>query len=350
MIILLKNQPSDETLAHIGALLRRAQITEPVRPIQTSKGAACCLGAKHLGAEVYAELSAIPDVEGIYSVSTPYQLASRRFQEEKTIIQIGNPATSQVVALGADKPVIMAGPCAVENAQQLHTVAREAVRAGATVLRGGAFKPRSSPYSFQGLGVPGLELLAEAREETGLPIITEVMEPGMVDVVAEYADMLQIGTRNMQNFPLLKAVGRAGKPVLLKRGFSATIEEWLLSAEYILTEGNPNVVLCERGVRSFDPQTRNLLDLSCIPLLGMLTHLPVVVDPSHSTGRRELVVPMAHAAIAAGADGLLVDVHHQPEQALCDGDQAIMPEDLGRLIQGVQAIRESLQMASMIVA
>ncbi|HEU5369620.1 MAG TPA: 3-deoxy-7-phosphoheptulonate synthase, partial [Ktedonobacterales bacterium] len=202
----------------------------------------------------------------------------------------------------------------------------------------------------QGLGVAGLQLLAEAREETGLPIITEVMEPGLVDVVAEYADMLQIGTRNMQNFPLLKAVGRAGKPVLLKRGFSATIEEWLLSAEYILSEGNPNVVLCERGVRSFDPQTRNLLDLSCIPLLGMLTHLPVVVDPSHSTGRRELVAPMAHAAIAAGADGLLVDVHHQPDQALCDGDQAIMPEELQRLIQGVQAIRESLLSASMIVA
>ena len=350
MIILMKDQPSDEALAHISALLRSTQITELLRPIPTGKGIACCLGAKHPGAEVYAELSAIPAVERIYTVSTPYQLASRRFQEEKSVVQVGNPATSQVVALGADKPVIMAGPCAVENAQQLRTVALEAARAGANMLRGGAFKPRSSPYSFQGLGVPGLELLAQAREETGLPIITEVMEPGMVDVVAKYADMLQIGTRNMQNFPLLKAVGRAGKPVLLKRGFSATIEEWLLSAEYILSEGNPNVVLCERGVRSFDPQTRNLLDLSCIPLLDMLTHLPVVVDPSHSTGRRELVVPMAHAAIAAGADGLLVDVHHQPDQALCDGDQAIMPEELQRLIQGVQAIRESLLSASMIVA
>jgi 3-deoxy-7-phosphoheptulonate synthase len=244
----------------------------------------------------------------------------------------------------------MAGPCAVENAQQLRTVAREAARSGANMLRGGAFKPRSSPYSFQGLGVPGLELLDAAREDTGLPIVTEVMEPALVEIVAAHADMLQIGCRNMQNFPLLKAVGRAGKPVLLKRGFSATIEEWLLSAEYILSEGNPNIVLCERGVRSFDPHTRNLLDLSCVPLLGMLTHLPVVVDPSHSTGRRELVAPMALAAIAAGADGLLVDVHHQPDRAMCDGDQAIVPEELQRLIQGAQSIRASLRRASEIVA
>ncbi len=350
MIILLEHSLSSEALARISAVLRRAQITEPVRPIQTGMGMACCFGAKHLSAEAHAELSAIDGVKRILTFSTHYQLASRRFQDEKTIIQVGDAATSQVVELGADRPVIMAGPCAVENAQQIRTLARAAVRAGATMLRGGAFKPRSSPYSFQGMGIPGLKLLAEAREETGLPIITEVMEPAMVDVVAAYADMLQIGCRNMQNFPLLQAVGRAGKPVLLKRGFSATIEEWLLSAEYILSEGNPNVVLCERGIRSFDPHTRNLLDLSCVPLLGMLTHLPVVVDPSHSTGRRELVAPMAHAAIAAGADGLLVDVHHQPDQALCDGDQAIMPEELQRLIQGVQVIRESLLQTSMIVA
>ena len=350
MIILMKNQPSPETLAHIGALLRKAQIDEPVRPIQTGMGVACCFGAKHLSTEVFAEINAIPEVERVFTLSTAYQLSSRRFQEEKTIVRVGDPATSQVVEIGADKPVIMAGPCAVENAQQLHTVARAAMLAGATVLRGGAFKPRSSPYSFQGLGIPGLKLLAEAREETGMPIVTEVMDPGLVDDVAEYADMLQIGCRNMQNFPLLKAAGRAGKPVLVKRGFSATIEEWLLSAEYILSEGNPNVVLCERGVRGFDPHTRNLLDLSCIPLLGMLTHLPVTVDPSHSTGRRELVAPMAHAAIAAGADGLLVDVHHQPDQALCDGDQAIMPDELERLIQGAHIIRASLLQTSMIVA
>ncbi len=350
MIILLKGAPSSEALDHISALLLRAQINEPVRPVQTGMGIACCFGAKHLSADVFSELNALPDVERIFTLPTAYQLASRHFQEEKSIIQVGDAATSQVVEIGADKPVIMAGPCAVENAQQLRTVAREAARSGANMLRGGAFKPRSSPYSFQGLGVPGLELLAAAREETGLPIITEVMEPALVEVVAEHADMLQVGCRNMQNFPLLKAVGRAGKPVLLKRGFSATIEEWLLSAEYILSEGNPNVVLCERGVRSFDPHTRNLLDLSCVPLLGMLTHLPVCVDPSHSTGRRELVAPMAHAAIAAGADGLLVDVHHQPDQAMCDGDQAIMPEELQRLILGVQSIRASLLRTSEIVA
>lgn len=350
MIILMKDQPSPEALAHISAVLRKAQINEPVRPIQTGMGVACCVGAKHLSAEVFAELNTSPDVERIFTLSTAYQLTSRRFQEEKSVVQVGDAADSQVVEIGADKPVIMAGPCAVENAQQLRTLARAAAQAGANMLRGGAFKPRSSPYSFQGLGVDGLKLLADAREESGLPVVTEVMEPGMVDVVAEYADMLQIGTRNMQNFPLLQAAGRAGKPVLLKRGFSATIEEWLLSAEYILNEGNPNVVLCERGIRSFDPHTRNVLDLSCVPLLGMLTHLPVVVDPSHSTGRRELVAPMAQAAIAAGADGLLVDVHHQPEQALCDGDQAIMPEELGQLIQRVYIVRASLLQTPMIVA
>jgi 3-deoxy-7-phosphoheptulonate synthase len=349
MIILMKHHPSPEALAHIGALLRRARITEPVRPIQTSMGLACCFGAKHLSAEVQAEITAIAGVEGILTFSTPYQLASRRFREEKSIIQVGDSATSQAVSIGTGRPVIIAGPCAVEDAQQVLAVARAAMRAGADMLRGGAFKPRSSPYSFQGLGVPGLKLLAEAREETGLPFITEVMEPGMVDVVAEHADMLQIGCRNMQNFPLLQAAGRSGKPVLLKRGFSATIEEWLLAAEYILSEGNPNVILCERGIRSFDPHTRNLLDLSCVPLLGTLTHLPIIVDPSHSTGRRELVAPMAHAAIAAGADGLLVDVHHQPDQALCDGEQAILPTELQRLIQGAHAIRELLS-AEMVVA
>ncbi len=350
MIILLNDEVSPVALIHISAILHRAQINEPLRPIQTSMGMAYCLGAKHLSPEAHAELSAIPGVERVLTFSTPYQLASRRFQDEKSIVQVGDAATSQVVEIGSDKPVIMAGPCAVENAQQLRTIARAAMRAGADMLRGGAFKPRSSPYSFQGLGVAGLKMLDEAREETGLPIVTEVMDPELVEVVAEHADLLQIGCRNMQNFPLLKAVGRAGKPALLKRGFSATIEEWLLAAEYILSEGNPNVILCERGIRSFDPHTRNLLDLSCVPLLGMLTHLPVVVDPSHSTGRRELVAPMAHAAIAAGADGLLVDVHHQPELALCDGDQAIMPEELQRLIHGAQIIRESLLQTSMVVA
>ncbi len=350
MIILVRNHPDPETLIQISTVLRTSRIAEPLCPIPTSMGMACCLSAKQISAEAYAELSSIAGVDRIITFSTPYQLASRRFQDQKSVINVGKSGAAQVVSFGAEKPVVIAGPCAVEDAQQLRTVVQAARTAGADMLRGGAFKPRSSPYAFQGLGIPGLKLLAEAREETGLPIVTEVLEPGMVETVAEYADMLQIGCRNMQNFPLLQVVGRAGKPVLLKRGFSATIEEWLLAAEYILSAGNPNVILCERGIRSFDPHTRNLLDLSCVPLLGTLTHLPVVVDPSHSTGRRELVAPMAHAAIAAGADGLLVDVHHQPDQALCDGEQAIMPEELQRLIQGAHAIRESLNQASMIVA
>ncbi len=350
MIVLMKSHSSPEARAQVADLLLRAGITSPLNIIQTPQGTACCVAEKHLNVEVVSQLNSLPDVERVFTFSTPYQLASRKFQPEKSIISVGDPARSNVVQIGGNKPVMIAGPCAVEDARQLLTIARSAVEAGAEILRGGAFKPRSSPYAFQGLGIPGLKLLAEAREETGLPVITEVMEPAMVDVVAEYADILQIGCRNMQNFPLLSAAGQSGKPVLLKRGFSATIEEWLLAAEYILAAGNPNVILCERGIRSFDPHTRNLLDLSCVPLLGTLTHLPVVVDPSHSTGRRDLVSPMAYAAIAAGAAGLLVDVHNHPEQALCDGDQAISPEALGRLVQSVQLIHESIQQAYLIPA
>jgi 3-deoxy-7-phosphoheptulonate synthase len=207
-------------------------------------------------------------------------------------------------------------------------------------LRGGAFKPRTSPYQFQGLGVEGLEMLAEARETTGLPVITEVMEPGMVETVAEYADILQIGARNVQNFPLLLAAGRQRKPVMLKRGLASTIDEWLLAAEYIVAAGNPNVILCERGVRSFDPQTRNVLDLACVPLLHQLTHLPVIVDPSHATGRRELVPPMSRAGIAAGADGLMLEVHPDPNKALCDGKQSITPDQLQSIVQETRLLAE----------
>jgi 3-deoxy-7-phosphoheptulonate synthase len=279
----------------------------------------------------------------------PYQQASLSFHAEKSVMLVGDPCRSRVVQVGGTTPVMLAGPCAVEGAAQMHAIARAVAAAGADLLRGGAFKPRSSPYAFQGLGVQGLKLLAEAREETGLPIITEVMEPGLVDVVAEYADILQIGCRNMQNYPLLTAAGKSGKPILLKRGFAATIEEWLLAAEYILATGNPNVILCERGIRSFDPCTRNVLDLSCVPLLRTLTHLPVIVDPSHSTGRRDLVLPMAYAAIAAGADGLLVDVHHQPEHALCDGEQAISPEAFQHLVQTAFRLTEALQAAQVLI-
>jgi 3-deoxy-7-phosphoheptulonate synthase len=247
--------------------------------------------------------------------------------------------------IGGDEPVVIAGPCSVETEEQIHEAAQAARDAGAQLLRGGAFKPRTSPYSFQGLGLDGLRLLAEAGRAAGLPVVTEVMEPGLVGPVAELADVLQVGSRNMQNFPLLREVGRSGRPVLLKRGFAATVEEWLLAAEYILVEGNSQVILCERGLRSFDPQTRNLLDLTCVPLLQRLTHLPILVDPSHGTGRSDLVVPMGVAAIAAGADGLIVEMHPHPAESLSDADQAITPDALRTLVARAQAVRNALALA-----
>jgi 3-deoxy-7-phosphoheptulonate synthase len=267
-------------------------------------------------------------------------LVSRAFRSADTVVVAGDERNCEPVVIGGEEPVIIAGPCAVENREQLLTTARAVKQAGAQILRGGAFKPRTSPYQFQGLGVEGLAFLAEARELTGLPVITEVMEPALVETVAEYADILQIGARNMQNYPLLLAAGRLskGKPIMLKRGLSSTIDEWLLAAEYIVAAGNPHVLLCERGVRSFDPQTRNVLDLACVPLLKQLTHLPVIVDPSHATGRRELVPPMSRAAIAAGAAGLILEVHPDPHAALCDGKQSIMPEELQQIVRETRMI------------
>jgi 3-deoxy-7-phosphoheptulonate synthase len=292
------------------------------------------LDASALSEEIRRELSALPGVERL--VETPYQLASRALHPDKTTVQVGD------VIIGDAQPVVIAGPCAVEGEEQILEAAQAAKDAGAQLLRGGAFKPRTSPYSFQGLGLSGLQALARAGRETGLPVVTEVMEPGLVATVAEYADILQVGSRNMQNFPLLRAAGQAQRPVLLKRGFAATIEEWLLAAEYILLEGNAQVILCERGVRGFDPNTRNLLDLSAVPLLAQLTHLPVLVDPSHGTGRADLVVPMGVAAIAAGADGLLVEMHPHPAAALSDAEQAITPAQLATLIAQTTAVRAAL--------
>jgi 3-deoxy-7-phosphoheptulonate synthase len=226
---------------------------------------------------------------------------------------------------------VIAGPCAVETPEQTLTAARMAKAAGASILRGGAFKPRTSPYAFQGLGEAGLKILADVRAETGLPVVTEVIDPASVDLVASYADMLQVGTRNMQNFALLQAVGGASKPVLLKRGFNATIEEWLMAAEYIAQRGNLDIVLCERGIRTFETATRNTLDISAVPVAQRLSHLPVIVDPSHSGGRRDLVLPLTRAAIAVGADGVIVDVHPEPKMALCDGDQALLDSDIREL-------------------
>jgi len=242
------------------------------------------------------------------------------------------------VPIGPDTFTLIAGPCAVEDADQTLAAAHQARRAGATLLRGGAYKPRTSPYAFQGLGVAGLRILADVRAETGLPIVTEIVDARDVDVVAEHADMLQVGTRNMQNFALLQAVGGAGKPVLLKRGLTATYEEWLMAAEYIAQRGNLDIVLCERGVRSFEPAIRNMLDVSAVPMVQALSHLPVVVDPSHAAGRRDLVLPLARAGMAAGADGVMVDVHPHPERALCDGAQALTGALLDELTVAVATI------------
>jgi 3-deoxy-7-phosphoheptulonate synthase len=251
---------------------------------------------------------------------------------EDTIVRVGD------VQIGGERIVIIAGPCAVESRDQALTIAREVKRYGAVLLRGGAFKPRSSPYSFQGLGEEGLKILAEVREETGLGIVTEITSPAYADIMMKYVDLVQIGARNMQNFELLKCVGRMGKPVVLKRGLSSTIEEWLMSAEYILAEGNDKVILCERGIRTFEPYTRNTLDLSAIPVLKKLTHLPVVIDPSHATGIREKVAPMARAAVAAGADGLMIEVHHDPDNALSDGAQSLYPKQFGQLVRDIYVI------------
>ncbi len=282
------------------------------------------------------ELRGLPGVSDVVRISVPYKLVSRQHHPDMTTVWVGS--TGRRVPIGPDTFTLIAGPCAVETPQQTLEAAEMAKAAGATLLRGGAFKPRSSPYAFQGLGEEGLRILADVREATGLPIVTEVVDPGDVERVAEYADMLQVGTRNMANFTLLQAVGSVGKPVMLKRGMQATIEEWLMAAEYIAQRGNLDIVLCERGIRTFETATRNTLDISAVPVAHGLSHLPVVVDPSHSGGRRDLVVPLSRAAIAVGADGIIVDVHPDPEHALVDGPQALMNGDLRALAAAVRQL------------
>lgn len=347
MIIVMRSQVSGEERDLLTALL--CQVTGDQRSITSTKmpeREVIVLDDSRLDAQACRAISQQRAVERVVQVHTQYKLASRAFKAERSSIRVNCGESGQAVIIGGATatPVVMAGPCAVESREQLLATARAVKAAGAQILRGGAFKPRTSPYQFQGLGVEGLRLLAEARELTGLPVITEVMEPDLVETVAEYADILQIGSRNMQNFPLLLAAGRNsfGRPVMLKRGLSATIDEWLLAAEYIMGTGNPNVILCERGVRSFDTQTRNLLDLSCVPLLRELTHLPVIVDPSHGTGRRELVPTMSRAGIAAGADGLILEVHPDPNKALCDGKQSITPEQLRSVVHETRLMNQVL--------
>ncbi|HHW41943.1 MAG TPA: 3-deoxy-7-phosphoheptulonate synthase [Syntrophomonadaceae bacterium] len=281
-------------------------------------------------------LGVMPGVEKVIPILNPFKLASREFQQENTVIRVGKHA------LGGNEIQIIAGPCAVESREQLLETAFAVKEAGATFLRGGAFKPRTSPYSFQGLEEDGLEILAEAREKTGLAVVTEVMDPRQVPLVADYADVLQIGARNMQNFFLLKEVAKVNKPVLLKRGPSATIEEWLMAAEYIMLGGNYQVILCERGIRTFETFTRNTLDLNAVPVVKNLSHLPVVVDPSHGTGKWWLVKPMAQAGIAAGADGIMVEVHPSPSDALSDGEQSLTPENFRALMEGIKHIASAV--------
>ncbi len=276
-------------------------------------------------------LESAPGVDSVMPILKPFKLVGRELKKEKTVVRIGDE-----IEIGNSHFTVMAGPCSVESREQLMITARAVKRSGARILRGGAYKPRTSPYDFQGLEEEGLKLLAEAREATGLKVITEVLSAENVSLVADYADIVQVGARNMQNFALLKKLGKCDKPVLLKRGMSSTIKEFLLSAEYIVSQGNPHVILCERGIRTFETYTRNTLDLAAVPLLNELSHLPVIIDPSHATGKRSLVKPMAKAAVAAGADGLLIEVHPNPEEAFSDGPQSLLPEEFEELMQAVR--------------
>jgi 3-deoxy-7-phosphoheptulonate synthase len=334
LVIVMKPSATEEQIQHIVDRLHEFRLREHISrgEERTLIGA---IGDERVLRSI--PLEAMPGVEKVMAVLAPYKLASREFQREDTIINVSG------VEIGGTKIVVMAGPCAVESEEQITRIAEAVKGAGALVLRGGAFKPRTGPYSFQGLGADGLEMLDLAREKTGLPVITEVMSVEQVDLVAQFTDIFQIGARNMQNFMLLKAVGLTRKPVMLKRGMSATIEEFLLGAEYILSQGNHNVMLCERGIRTFETYTRNTLDINAVPALKQLSHLPVIVDPSHGTGRRELVAPVSKAAIAAGADGLIIEVHHDPENSMTgDGAQSLLPEQFSELMQELRKLAEAI--------
>ncbi|MBI4714668.1 MAG: 3-deoxy-7-phosphoheptulonate synthase [Nitrospirae bacterium] len=331
MIIVLRPDATQEQVAHIKEKLERLGLA-----VHVSQGKErTILGA--IGDERILQeqpLEAFPGVEKVVPILKPYKLASREFHPEDSVIQVNG------IPIGGKKVQVMAGPCAVENREMLLNIAQEVKQMGVLFLRGGAFKPRTSPYTFQGLGLEGLKYLAEAREKTGLLVTTELMDPRDLEMVAEYTDIIQIGARNMQNFRLLMEVGKTRKPVILKRGLAATIKEFLMSAEYIMAQGNHQVILCERGIRTFETATRNTLDLNAVPVLKQLSHLPVIVDPSHGVGKWNLVTPMARAAVAAGADGLIVEVHHCPEEALSDGEQSLKPKVFSDLMTSCRAIAQ----------
>lgn len=333
MIIVLKPDATREQMDHIIEKLTGLGLKAHVSA-GTERTVIGAIGDERILRTI--PLEAFPGVENVLPILKPYKLASRDFKGENSVVRIGG------AEIGGKRLAVMAGPCAVESREQLLEIAGEVKSAGAVLLRGGAFKPRTSPYSFQGLEEEGLKHLAEARQKTGLPVVTEVMDPRDIELIVQYADVLQIGARNMQNFRLLKEVGTYRKPVLLKRGISATIKEWLMSAEYIMSGGNHDVILCERGIRTYETETRNTLDLSAVPVLKQLTHLPVIVDPSHAVGKWDLVPPMARAAVAAGADGLLIEVHSNPEEALCDGEQSLKPKMFRQLMSEMRVIAQAL--------
>ncbi len=333
MIIVLKPKVTDKQIKHIQDHIKKLGLKTII-----SKGIErTIIGV--IGEEDILRIQPLEVIEGVekvMSILKPYKLASREFKKESSVIDIGG------VKIGQKEVVVIAGPCAVESLGQLKKIAKAVKKSGAEILRGGAFKPRTSPYSFQGLGEKGLEYLRKVSDTTGLPVVTEVMDPRNVDLVDKYADAFQIGARNMQNFDLLKEVGRTKKPIILKRGMSATIKDLLMSAEYILSSGNFNVILCERGIRTFEDVTRNTLDLSAVPVIKKLSHLPVIVDPSHATGNWEFVPSMACAAVASGCDGLLIEVHYNPEEALSDGIQSLKPDNFDELMKSLRKISRSV--------
>jgi 3-deoxy-7-phosphoheptulonate synthase len=333
MVVVMQERASD---AQIQSVI--AKLVEMGFDVHRSTGALRTVLGAVGGSRQFdtALLEVLDGVQEVHRITEPYKLASRTFKPDNTVITIGD------VRIGGDEVIVMAGPCSAESEEQVETAAAAVRRAGAKVLRGGAFKPRSSPYSFQGLGEEGLRLLRSSADRHNLKLITEVMDINQIDVIERYADILQVGARNMQNFTLLRELGHSKMPVMLKRGISATIEEWLLSAEYILAGGNTNVMLCERGIRTFEGYTRNTLDISAVPVVQKLSHLPVIVDPSHGTGKRDKVAPMARAAVAAGADGLIIEVHCDPDHALSDGAQSMFPSQFDRLMAELRIIAPAI--------
>ena len=334
MLIVMRHDATDEQVQGVVEVIE--EMGYEARPMPGRQRTA--VGLVGNDGKVNADrLESLPGVFEVIHVSQPYKQVSREWRQENTVVELENGTR-----IGGGDVAVMAGPCSVESEAQILGIAHRLREAGATILRGGAFKPRTSPYAFQGMGEPGLKLLAMAREETGMAIVTEAIDSESLDLVVKYADIIQIGARNMQNFSLLRREGRSGKPVLLKRGMAATVKDLLLSAEYLLAEGNGQVILCERGVRGFDTHTRNLLDLTAIPVVHSLSHLPIIADPSHGTGLRAKVIPMARAAVAAGADGLMIEVHPDPERALSDGAQSLFPEQFDEMMEQIATIAEAI--------